>query len=308
MEEASSDTVPPRVRWRSSAEPKWTGDSCRRSLTRQRQSTGFACLGRTFPLSARLRSPRAVPHDVLLFVPDLLTEVRRAYPEVEGRWVADGWMPKALHAAERSGSRLGREVSPAPARTGASISASISRRWSRQRPLVGPMLPIGMLSCSAISLYGRSSSPINRPRRRSAARRQLVRRHPNGSHLLLPEEGGVKRVRLVIGDGVHQIVRGDNDLPGGDSQALAPRGGRQPRTETFRLFDPIKVFDKPQPCRLTDLRNVGIAQPAPSGDRRHQPAKAPDEGFPCRCHPLACLGHYEDQVGVVCCRCRCPLQ
>ena len=34
----------------------------------------------------------------------------------------------------------------------ASVSARIWRRCSRQRPLVGPMLPMGMLRSSAISL------------------------------------------------------------------------------------------------------------------------------------------------------------
>ena len=53
MEEASSGTAPPRVRSRSCAEPGWTDGSCLRSLTRRRQSMGFACQGRTFPSSAR---------------------------------------------------------------------------------------------------------------------------------------------------------------------------------------------------------------------------------------------------------------
>ncbi len=83
-------TAPRRVRSRFCVEPEWIDDSCLRSLTRQRPNTGSACRGRTFPSSARQSSIMHPPHLVLLFVPDLLTEVRRAFPEVEdsgGRWV-----------------------------------------------------------------------------------------------------------------------------------------------------------------------------------------------------------------------------
>ena len=89
-EEPSWATAPPRVRSRSCAKREWIAGCCRRSSTRRRQSTDSACRGRTFPSSARPRSPHPGPHDVLLFVPDLLTEVRRTFPEVEGaagRWV-----------------------------------------------------------------------------------------------------------------------------------------------------------------------------------------------------------------------------
>ena len=53
-------------------------------------SMGSACRGRTFPSSSPATLATHPPHVVLLFVPDLLTEVRRAFPEVEesgGRWV-----------------------------------------------------------------------------------------------------------------------------------------------------------------------------------------------------------------------------
>ena len=86
------------------------------------------------------------PAVVVLFLPDLLTEVRAAFPEVEaagGRWVdadplGDGTWPMARRPA-------------AAQATGSSEACSSTRSLARHRARVGPMLPIGSPSWSEIS-------------------------------------------------------------------------------------------------------------------------------------------------------------
>ena len=214
------------------------------------------------------------------------------------RAVADGWMPKRCAASRATPLRSAASRLPL---TGASMSASISRRWSRQRPLVGPILPIGMLSCSAISLYGRSSSPINRPRRRwqrgdscSAAIRMAVL-------LLISEEASVKRVRLVVGDEVHQVVRGDDDLPGGDpagSHAAKWSPARHPRRSGCSIRSRFST-SRSQVVWQTSATSASL--------NRHRlamaatkPPKRPIRASHADAHPIACLGHDQDEVGIVC--------
>jgi hypothetical protein len=131
-----------------------------------------------------------------------------------------------------------------------------------------------------------------------------TRRQPFGCHsyrydLLLSQEGGIERIGLVICHVVHRIGRRDRGSSGGDPEALAPRGRRQPRTEAFRLLDAVQVLHEAQPRRLTHFSNIGITQPAASGDCRHQPAKALDECLPSFVCSGASLRHNPKEITIV---------
>ena len=80
---------------------------------------------------------------------------------------------------------------------------------------------------------------------------------------LVAQEGRIEWLGLVVGQEVQLLGRGQDPLPGGNSQALPPRRGREPRTEALGLLDPIKVLHKPQPCRLRHFCHVRIAKAAP---------------------------------------------
>ena len=74
-----------------------------------------------------------------------------------------------------------------------------------------------------------------------------TRRQPFGGHsyrmcLLLPEQGGVERVSLVVRQEVHRVGRRDRSVTRGDPQALAPRGGREPCADSLRLLNAIQVL------------------------------------------------------------------
>ncbi len=74
------------------------------------------------------------------------------------------------------------------------------------------MLPIGMLNCSAIVLYGRSSSPIKHTKEALTTRRQPFGGHSYRTCLLLPEQGGIERISLVVRHEVHRVGRRDRSV------------------------------------------------------------------------------------------------
>ena len=89
---------------------------------------GLRMPGTDIPVSGPSQLADRRPPAVLLLVPDLLAEVRSAFPEVEAAG-GRGWMPK-------------RSAHDACSRT---------RNWARHRPRVGPMLPTGRPSSPDMS-------------------------------------------------------------------------------------------------------------------------------------------------------------
>ena len=92
MEEASSDMAPLRVGSRSSLQSRGGPATLLPAIVDMSASKTWAsaCQGQIFPSSARAALASSGPHNGILFVPDLLTEVRRTFPEVEdsgGKWV-----------------------------------------------------------------------------------------------------------------------------------------------------------------------------------------------------------------------------
>ena len=89
--------APHRGRSRSCVVPGWIDGSSLRLSTPHRPNTGLRMPGTDIPIVDPAMLATYPPDAVLLFVPDLLTEVRRAFPEVEAsgaEWVD----AEALHA------------------------------------------------------------------------------------------------------------------------------------------------------------------------------------------------------------------
>ena len=216
-EDPSSDTVPPRVRSRSSAEPEWTGDSCRRSLTRRRRSTDSACRGRTFPSSVRLRSPQPVRTTFSCSCPICSSEVRRTFPEVEAAG-GDGWTRKhCADARAERGAAPGATPSDVPRCRGESDrrlprdgSLHVGQDLSQVVEAASPRRPDAADRHAQLFgdlLVGKIVVTHQQAEETLAARRQLLRRHSYRSLLLASEEACVERVRLVVRHEVHEVVR-----------------------------------------------------------------------------------------------------
>ena len=95
----SSATGPHPGRWHCCARRTLITPSCPRSSTPRRPSRACGCPVRTSRWQPRPSLPARSPAAVLLFVPDLLAEVRSAYPEVEQ---AGGWWVDAETLGSRS--------------------------------------------------------------------------------------------------------------------------------------------------------------------------------------------------------------
>src|SRR6202020_2674635 len=80
--------------------------------------------------------------------------------------------------------------------------------------------------------------------------RQSIGCHSDCSCLLVPQECRIKRIGLLVGHEVDHFAWRDQGAAGGDPQALAPRGGSEPRAKTFRLLNAVEILYEAQPSRL----------------------------------------------------------
>src|SRR5215469_5767278 len=77
-------------------------------------------------------------------------------------------------------------------------------------------------------------------------------------------------------------------LPARDAtQALVPRGCRDPRADASRILEPIDMFKQAQPGCLEHVRGITLRQPEVSGNRPDKPAELINKPFP---RPLVAFG------------------
>ena len=156
----------------------------------------------------------------------------------------------------------------------------LSQLLEGRRPLVAPMLPMGMFSSSAISLYGSSlfgHQQAQETLARGGSRSAAIR---TGSDLLFFQQSGIERICCVVCDEVDLVGGGDRGSPGGDPGASPARGGGQPGTESFGLLNAVDVLDEPKPRGLRDFGDVRVVQTTPSGNRSNQATETLDEALP----------------------------
>ena len=159
--------------------------------------------------------------------------------------------------------------------------SSWTRSLSRQRPRIGPMLPIGSpqrrrdLRVRHRRVGGQHLDQL------LPAIRQTAQRAPNVHRPFVGQQRLVD-VRLGAGQSLEDGVVVAEHQPLAQRQhpqALAPGGDHQPGPDPLRI-DPVDVLEQPQPGRLGNVRRITVGQPEAARDRPDQPGVPVDQLFP----------------------------